>query len=279
MNISFQNIETLLEKLQPKDTIVLNNIHWVEPIGIALLKLYKIANPNTKILYSGNPNATNYIKTLLHTNNTQHINYLPLIQFDNNIDTITDIITRKIIYKAKKITPEAREDLLNYLKYLIREIMDNVISHSQSNCGGFITAQLYPSNNKVQVVIIDNGIGLLHSLSNHYNLENETAAIKKAMEKEVTGSNSFAAYNNVQKHAGLGLFFLSRIIENTKGNLLIVSNNTIYKTSQNTFKELNTDFKGTLIAFEIFEDNLEYEFIQLFNIIKAEDEEEEEDIF
>jgi len=215
------------------------------------------------------------LKGSLSSNNT----YTPFISFNNEIDVIADNITNKIINNATNLSDDEKDDLSKYLKYLIREMMSNVVSHSQSSIGGFITAQYYPTKKKVQVIIIDNGIGLQASLAQKYTLDNEADAIQKAMEKNVTGSNPFATYNNVQKHAGLGLFFLSKIIENTQGNLLIVSNSTIYKSNHNTFTELNTGFKGTLIAFEIFEDNLEYEFMQLFNIIKSEDEEDEEDAF
>jgi len=279
MTIEFSNIETLLKQLNNVDTITIENITWIEPIGIAILKLFNDTNPQILLSLTGNENAVSYCNTILQGSVSSSRTYTPFIPFDNEIDVIADDITHKIISNANNLTIEGKDDLSKYLKYLIREMMSNVVSHAESQIGGFITAQYYPTKKKVQVVIIDNGIGLQTSLSQKYNLDNEKDAIVKAMEKEVTGSNSFASYNNVPKHAGLGLFFLSKIIENTRGNLLIVSNDTIYKSTQNSFQELNTDFKGTLIAFEIFEDNLEYEFIQLFNIIKSEDEEDEEDAF
>jgi len=277
MTIEFSNIENLLSKLSAD--IHLENIRWIEPIGIGILKLYNVANPEVQINLTGRDSAVSYCNTILNGSLSPCNTYTPFIPFNNEIDVIADDITHKIISNANNLSPDNKDDLSKYLKYLIREMMSNVVSHAHSQIGGFITAQYYPQKNKVQVVIIDNGIGLQASLSQNYHLNNEKDAIQKAMEKEVTGSNPFATYNNVQKHAGLGLFFLSKIIENTQGNLLVVSNNTIYKSPQNSFQELNTNFKGTLIAFEIFEDNLEYEFMQLFNIIKSEDEEEEEDAF
>ena len=277
MTIEFSNIENLLSKLSAD--IHLENIRWIEPIGIGILKLYNVANPEVQINLTGRNSAVSYCNTILNGSLSTCNTYTPFIPFNNEIDVIADDITHKIISNANNLSPDNKDDLSKYLKYLIREMMSNVVSHAHSQIGGFITAQYYPQKNKVQVVIIDNGIGLQASLSQNYHLNNEKDAIQKAMEKEVTGSNPFATYNNVQKHAGLGLFFLSKIIENTQGNLLVVSNNTIYKSPQNSFQELNTNFKGTLIAFEIFEDNLEYEFMQLFNIIKSEDEEEEEDAF
>jgi len=277
MTIEFSNIETLLQQLS--DNIYLEDIRWIEPIGIAILKLFQDTNPQAEISLTGRESAVSYCNTILKGSLSSDNTYTPFIPFATEIDVIADDITHKIINNVNNPSDDEKDDLSKYLKYLIREMMSNVVSHSKSPIGGFITAQYYPKKKKVQVIIIDNGIGLQESLAQKYTLDNEADAIQKAMEKNVTGSNPFAAYNNVQKHAGLGLFFLSKIIENTQGNLLIVSNSTIYKSSHNTFKELNTDFKGTLIAFEIFENNLEYEFMQLFNIIKSEDEEDEEDAF
>lgn len=277
MTIEFSNIETLLQQLG--HDINLENITWIEPIGIAILKLFQDTNPQAEISLTGHESVVSYCNTILQGSLSSNNTYTPFISFNDEIDVIADNITNKIINNANNLLDEEKDDLSKYLKYLIREMMSNVVSHSQSPIGGFITAQYYPTKKKVQIIIIDNGIGLQASLAQKYTLDNEADAIQKAMEKNVTGSNPFATYNNVQKHAGLGLFFLSKIIEKTQGNLLIVSNSTIYKNSPTTFKELNTDFQGTLIAFEIFEDNLEYEFMQLFNIIKSEDEKDEEDAF
>jgi len=282
MNIEFSNIEYLLQQLNNKQKLEIENLNWIEPIGIALLKLYKSANPTTDIFLQGNSKCIGYTNTILNPNASRQRSYIPLEHFSNdfgNKDEIANNVTKKIIESANNISDEYKLDLSKYLQYLISEMMDNVISHSMSEIGGIVTAQYYPTKKKVQVVIIDNGVGLLETLSKKYPLESEKEAIKKAMEKESSGSNAFAPYTNVPKHAGLGLYFLSKIIEYTSGRLLIVSNNTIYRLNQNSFQLLETAFHGTMIVFEIFEDKLDYEFGQLFKIISSEEGEEEEDIF
>ena len=67
----------------------------------------------------------------------------------------------------------------------------------------------------------------LNSLKSMHNPEDEQDAILKALEKEITGSNKYDTYG-IQKHAGLGLYFLKRIVNETKGNLVIISNDTVY---------------------------------------------------
>ncbi len=281
MNIRFSNIESLLEKIKNAMHINIHKLDWIDPIGIAILKQHKVSNPEIDVITSGT--SYDYINRILYDDKDAGQSYFPLEYFDsmtNNIDEIANDITYKIVNNANNLSIGEKHDLSLYLDYMISEMMDNVMSHSLSQHGGFVTAQYYPDdNNKIQVVIADNGVGLLKTLSNHFTLASEAEAIQKAMEKEVTGSDAFSAYNNVPKHAGLGLFFLFNIIRYTKGTLLIVSNDTIFRYPENTFQVLDTDFKGTIVAFEIYESNLDYEFTQLFKIIGNEEEEEGEDIF
>ncbi len=283
MTIEFSNIENLLIQLNGKENLNIENLEWIEPIGIAVLKLHKETYPMTEIFLKGNKKTIGYVTTLLDKNSSRERTYHPLEHFTSQVgdkDEIANNVTKKIIENADNLSDKDKQDFSKYLQYPISEMMDNVISHANSDVGGFVTAQYYPTKNKVQVVIIDKGVGFLKTLENKYPLRTEKEAILKAMEKEISGSNVFEPYNNVPKHAGLGLFFLSRIIQETNGLLMIVSNNTMYRSNTNSFKVLETIFQGTLIAFEIFENQLDYEFGQLFRIISSEGEEsEEEDVF
>jgi len=177
-----------------------------------------------------------YVNKILHDHREGKQNHLPLEHFDdrtNNTDEINSILTQKILDNAKNLSPEEKEDLSEYLEYMISEMMGNVISHAQSIHGGFVTAQYYPKEKKVQVVIIDGGVGFLSTLSKQFDVKNEGEAIQKALEKEITGSNKYSAYNNAPEHAGLGLFFLSSILEATQGKFTIISNHTVFKYPEN----------------------------------------------
>ena len=281
MEFKFSNIEDLLEKLKAAKHINIRDLDQIDPIGIAILKQYKESYPEATVMTSGQ--SFDYVTELLDTSYNSMQHHLPVIHFDhrtNNIDELKSILTRKIIDYADDISSEEKEDLSAYLEYMISEMMGNVISHAKSSHGGFVTAQYYENKKKVQVVIIDGGVGFLSTLSKHYDVNNEGEAIEKALERAVTGSNKFASYSNVPKHAGLGLFFLSKILEETQGNLIIISNNTLFKYPENTMTVLDTAFKGSVIAFEIYVDKLDNDFTTVFNrIAYSEEVEEDEDIF
>ena len=281
MEFKFSNIEDLLEKLKAAKHIHIQDLDWIDPVGIAILKQYKVSFPEANVKTSGK--SFNYVTQLLETTHSPMQHHLSVIHFDNktdNIDELKSILTHKIIDYAENLSSEEKEDLSEYLEYMISEMMGNVISHAKSIHGGFVTAQYYAKEKKVQVVIIDGGVGFLATLSKHFEVKDEGEAIQKALEKEVTGSNKYSTYNNAPKHAGLGLFFLSKILEETEGNLIIISNNTIFKYPRNTIGALDTAFKGSVIAFEIFIDKIDNDFMTVFKRIGyVEDVEDDEDIF
>ena len=277
--ISFENIEKLFNNLIDSEIIEISNLQWIEPIGIALLKAYYDSTGRVIVFSHSQDRVVDYIKTILE--NSSGTSYIPFQKFTHDTDKITSSIVKLIIDNISNLNDYEKNDLSNYLKYMIGEVMDNVICHAKSELGGFITAQYYPrKNNKIQIVIIDNGIGLLKSLQDNYpEITNEEEAITKALEEGTSGYKATNTLYASRTHAGKGLYILSQIINITDGKLLIVSNDTIYRSNQNTFQKIETSFQGTLIAFELFEKNLEYEFGQIFKQITEKEELGEEDIF
>ena len=280
MVIQFSNIENLLEQLKPAKHIHIQNLDRIDPVGIAILKQYKVSFPEVEVKTSGK--SFDYVTQLLETTYSPLQDHLSVIHFDDktdNIDELKSILTKKIIAYAENLSSDEKEDLSEYLEYMISEMMGNVISHSKSPHGGFVTAQYYPKEKKVQVVIIDGGVGFLSTLSQYFDIKNEGEAIQKALEKEVTGSNKYDIYNNAPKHAGLGLFFLSSILEVTQGKLAIVSNHTIYRCPENSIATLDTAFKGSVVAFEIYIDSIDNDFMTVFKRIGYAEDEDDEDVF
>ena len=280
MDIKLSNIEILLKQLKAAKHIHIQDLDWIDPVGIAILKQYKVSYSEVEVKTSAR--SFSYVKKLLDTAYDPMEHHLSVIHFDDktdNIDELKSILTHKIIDYAENLSSEEKEDLSEYLEYMISEMMGNVTSHAKSFYGGFVTAQYYPRERKVQVVIIDGGIGFLATLS-RLGVIKEEEAIQKALEKDVTGSNKYSTYNNVPEHAGLGLFFLSRIIEETNGNLVIISNNTIFRFPDYSINTFDTSFKGSVIAFEMYVNNIDNDFMTLFKRIGyREVVEDNEDIF
>lgn len=118
--------------------------------------------------------------------------------------------------------------LFDTLTYSMREIIRNVVEHSGAERFG-ICAQYWPSRERVEVAILDRGIGLRASLSRnpHIDVSDDKKAINFALMPAVSGK----AFKGARKqrgnwgNSGFGLYMTNRICRNG-GNFFISSGNT-----------------------------------------------------
>ena len=115
---------------------------------------------------------------------------------------------------ANQLLQKASGSLLTAVAYAIREVVRNVIEHSEADQFGYC-AQYWPSQNEVEIAIIDAGIGLTASLRRNpllSGLANDRDALKLALHP---GSSSKTyrgspAQEGVQNF-GFGLYMLYRL--------------------------------------------------------------------
>lgn len=161
---------------------------------------------------------------------------------------------------SRMLCRESEGDSFNTLSYSIRELVRNVVEHSNSSQLGFC-AQYWPSKNRVELAIIDRGMGLQESLlSNpHINPSNDKEAINYALMPAVSGK----AYKGARKqkgpwaNSGFGLYMTSRICRDG-GSFLVASGNTaMLLTDRSEGKRyFDCNFKGTAIRMIIKTDRL-----------------------
>lgn len=79
--------------------------------------------------------------------------------FDNDTiyNTYTDIVRLLNGY------PDIELTMLQGLSYCFYEVLDNVLTHSEKICGTVLMRYL-PEDNKVQILVADDGIGIKASL-------------------------------------------------------------------------------------------------------------------
>lgn len=119
--------------------------------------------------------------------------------------------------------------LFDTLTYSIREIIRNVIEHSGAERFG-ICAQYWASRDRVEVAILDRGMGLRRSLSAnpHIDVSNDKKAINFALMPAVSGK-AYKGSRTKQRgnwgNSGFGLYMTNRICRNG-GNFFIASGDT-----------------------------------------------------
>ncbi|WP_456451639.1 ATP-binding protein [Hydrogenimonas sp.] len=258
-----------------------DHIGWIEPCGLVYLKTMKHGGVDISNIKASN-DVVSYVRTIQSTQSGTGKSYVPYRNFNTNtnINTIAYEITAQIVGKLD-LAPENMEDFKNYINYAVSEVMQNVLDHSGSACGGHVVGQSYPQKGKVQFAVSDCGVGLMATLQNEYGVRSEREAILKALEPQVSGSVVIGPYGE-KRNAGIGLFALKCIIDETKGQLLIISNDTIYTrhNGKESFEHVpESRFCGTLVAFELSEHNTDYYFeefkkMHIWSAVNKTDEEE-----
>jgi len=80
--------------------------------------------------------------------------------------------------------------------------LNNAIDHGNSSA--IACAQKFPNLQEVEIIVGDAGVGTYHTISRKYKTHSTLEAIKKAVEKGVTGAMDYV-YGGAKRNAGMGL--------------------------------------------------------------------------
>lgn len=173
-------------------------------------------------------------------------NYLPINELEiddlywearDTGQKLGEVITDHATSIATVLTRTGHGILHETVSYAIREVLRNAAEHSQSKivkyCG-----QYWPSRNRVQIAIMDCGIGIKQSLSRnpYLDMQDDSDALKLAIMPGISGK----MYEGVEirpydewQNSGYGLYMLYRMCR-AAGSLFMVSNNATLEIISNT---------------------------------------------
>ena len=123
------------------------------------------------------------------------------------------------------------------IKYIIGELVRNVLEHSFAKSGAIVAAQYYRKTNRVSIGICDTGIGIWKSLQTYWHPKTDIEAIKLALTPGVTGTTR--REGGTAENAGAGLFFIKSIAKITRNYFAIYSGSAEY-----TLHKYNKRIKG-----------------------------------
>lgn len=154
------------------------------------------------------------------------------------------------------------------VKYIIGELVRNVLEHSYTENGAIVAAQYYKKTNRVSIGICDNGIGIWKSLNTYWHPKNDIEALKLALTPGITGTTY--KEGGTAENAGAGLFFIKSIAKISRSYFVIYSGRAEYTLlkhdkrikglprlyadpNRDPHSETNnaTNFQGTLVAVDI----------------------------
>lgn len=146
------------------------------------------------------------------------------------------------------------DKVLKEVSNSIIELFSNALSHSKSSSGIFCAGQFFPQKKKLDITIVDIGVGIHHNVSSFLNKDiQQDEAIEWAMQKLNSTRGDIG---------GLGLHLLKELITLTGGKLEIVSNKGYYfiKNAKEGSEVLEFDFPGTVVNIEFKIDDKFYFF-------------------
>lgn len=128
------------------------------------------------------------------------------------------------------------------LEWAVNEIIDNVITHSESPVGGLIQVSTFTRSKKIQFVVADAGIGIPRSLAALTGDGPDEQALARAIEEGVTRGTG----------QGNGLFGSYEICRRSKGFFFIESGNGRLRFAPDYGLQLQhharVPYQGTLVA-------------------------------
>ncbi|MBS1842948.1 MAG: hypothetical protein JST53_00895 [Actinobacteria bacterium] len=113
------------------------------------------------------------------------------------------------------------------IKYLVTELVRNVIEHAASPVGAMVCAQYYAETERLSVGVADMGIGIRKSIVRFHPAENDLAGINLALRPGVTGATGRLGGNS--QNAGAGLFFTKAIARASRNFFVVYSGSAMFK--------------------------------------------------
>lgn len=184
--------------------------------------------------------------------------FIPLTQIKDSASLtrfITDV-TPLLHLEAKHAEP---------IRYIMSELIRNVIEHSMSPDGAIVSAQYYKKSNTIRIGIADTGVGIWQSINESHDPKTDLDAICMALTPGITGTTR--KEGGTDRNAGAGLFFIKSIASVNSDFFVMYSGKGFYKLLKRKNKkiELHADpiedrhskrddlpnWKGTVVGIDL----------------------------
>ncbi|MFN8621172.1 MAG: ATP-binding protein [Chloroflexota bacterium] len=145
--------------------------------------------------------------------------FIPLTQVRSNEELAAFIIEMIPLLHAP--------DAAGPIKYVVSELVRNVLEHSRSPDGAAVCAQYFAKSARLSVGVADMGRGIRASLSEHHVVRTDLEAIQRAMQPGITGTT--ATFGGNEYNAGAGLFFTKSIARASRNFFVVYSGSALFK--------------------------------------------------
>jgi hypothetical protein len=132
--------------------------------------------------------------------------------------------------------------------YALREIVRNVFEHSSTDeC--YLCGQRW-ADGRVEVAVIDEGVGISSSLKRSFEIDSEIAALRMAIKPGVSSTSKIAEIDNVYGNSGFGLYVLEQLASSF-GWFMLGSGTAKIVSEGKVVNEQQLNFDGTYIGLRL----------------------------
>ncbi|WP_419393177.1 ATP-binding protein [Cytobacillus praedii] len=173
----------------------------------------------------------------------------------NSIETYYERLTDLLVKKILRNKNSYDEKVVRVFTYTIREVIRNIFDHSEAD-NFYYASQYIPFHNVVEVVISDNGIGLVNTIpfdieEKWMDKDTSEEAIRKALTPGLTAGSNHSYAHQDYKNSGYGLPIIKRILKASDGVLSIATGDCSITFNSHHVIVRDCNIKGTNIRMRI----------------------------
>tara|TARA_R110001583_G_C5620459_1_gene406225 strand:+ start:197 stop:1183 length:987 start_codon:yes stop_codon:yes gene_type:complete len=179
-----------------------------------------------------------------------------------------DIIskTRRLANVLSGTNTDSQEHRLYH--YALREIVRNVFEHSECNeC--YICGQRW-HDGRVEVAVVDEGVGIANTLSRSHNIDSDLNALRIAIKPGISRTTNTSEADNTYGNSGFGLYVLSELASSYGWFMLGSGQGKIVRQGR-ALNESMSNFQGTYFGMRMDSSPKQFSYI-LTDIIKSGEE-------
>lgn len=113
------------------------------------------------------------------------------------------------------------------IRYVVSELVRNVLEHAESPNGAIVAAQYYQKSNRISIGIVDTGVGIRRTITQSHRAWTDSEALRLALTPGITGTTE--REGGTSTNAGAGLFFIKSIAVNSHDFFMLYSGEAMYK--------------------------------------------------
>lgn len=185
--------------------------------------------------------------------------YVPIRKIDKKLllnesfetgKSLQDLIQEEAAHVARVLVgANFNKQVYLTIAYSIRETIRNALEHSERDVC-YVCAQRW-KNNRAQIAVVDEGIGIFDSLCNAQIDVNQDNFLQIALQAGLSRTLNLDEDKNIHGNSGFGLYVLQHLAKNFGRMTLSSSGKTIIiKNKKNDNEERENGFTGTCVSIE-----------------------------